>query len=67
MLRVKTTTQCRSRNELGGAKAQRRTASMTFLMLDRALELFSGIRFRTLFAGRLEAQAHCLRSGGLVP
>jgi hypothetical protein len=33
-------TQCRSRDELGGAKAQRRAASMTFMMLGRALELF---------------------------
>ena len=41
MLRGKTTTPCRSRDELGGAKAQRRTASMTFEMLGPALELFA--------------------------
>jgi hypothetical protein len=41
MLRGKSTTQCRSRGELGGAKAQRRTASMTFTMLGPALELFT--------------------------
>jgi hypothetical protein len=40
MLRGKTTTQRRLRDELGGAKAQRRTSSMTFMMLGRALELF---------------------------
>jgi hypothetical protein len=40
MFRGKTMTQCRSRDELGGAKAQRRAASMTFMMLGRALELF---------------------------
>src|SRR4030095_6463216 len=39
--------QCQSRDELGGAKAQRRTASMTFMMLGCALEFFPGIRFRT--------------------
>ena len=33
--------QCRSRDEIGGAKAQRRTASMTFRMLGRALKLFT--------------------------
>jgi hypothetical protein len=37
----KTTTECRSRDELGGAKAHRRTVSMTFMMLGRTLELFS--------------------------
>ena len=40
MLQGKTTTQRPSRDELGGAKAQRRTASMTFMMLGRTLELF---------------------------
>jgi hypothetical protein len=40
MLRGRTPIQCRSRDELGGAKAQRRTASMTFMMLGSALELF---------------------------
>src|SRR5262249_2371802 len=29
------------RDELGGAKAQRQTAAMTFMMLGRALELFT--------------------------
>jgi hypothetical protein len=41
MLRGKTTISCRSGDELGGAKAQRRTSSMTFMMLGRALELFT--------------------------
>jgi hypothetical protein len=41
MLGAKTTTQCRLRDELGGAKAQRRAASMTFMILGRALELFT--------------------------
>jgi hypothetical protein len=40
-VRGKTTTECRSRDELGGAKAHRRTVSMTFMMLGRTLELFS--------------------------
>ena len=31
-----------TRDELGGAKAQRRTLSMTFMMLGRTLELFTG-------------------------
>jgi hypothetical protein len=46
-LRGNTTTQCRLRDELGGAKAQRRTASMTFMMPGCALQLFPGIRFKT--------------------
>ena len=33
-------TPCRSRDELGGAKALRRTAAMTFGVLGLALELF---------------------------
>ena len=41
MLRGKTATPCRSRDELGGAKTQRRIASMTFMTLGRALELFT--------------------------
>jgi hypothetical protein len=48
MLRGRTTTPCRSRDELGGAKAQRRTASMTFGMLGPALELFSRYRLQNL-------------------
>jgi hypothetical protein len=45
-------TQCRSRDEIGGAKAQRRAASMTFMMLGRALELFTGYLLQSL---RLQA------------
>ena len=41
MRQGKTTTPCRARDELGGAKAQRRTASMTFMILGPALELFT--------------------------
>jgi hypothetical protein len=33
-------TRCRSRGELGGAKAQRRASSKTFMVLSRSLELF---------------------------
>jgi hypothetical protein len=44
MLRGKTTTLCRSRDEPGGAKAQKRKASMTFKVLGGALELLTGIR-----------------------
>src|SRR4030095_8264417 len=47
MRRGKTTTQRRSWDELGGAKAQRRTASMTFMMLGRALEWFTEICSRS--------------------
>src|SRR4030095_3731954 len=40
-------TRRRSWDELGGAKAQRRTASMTFMMLGRALEWFTEICSRS--------------------
>jgi hypothetical protein len=40
MLRGETTT-VDQRDELGGAKAQRRTASMTIMVLGHALELFT--------------------------
>ena len=41
--------QCRSRDELGGAKAQRRTVSMTSLVLGSALAFFSGVRSTNSF------------------
>ena len=41
-------TPCRSRDDLGGAKAQRRTDSMTFMMLGRALTLFTGYLLQNL-------------------
>ena len=44
MLQGKPTTQCRSRDELGGAKAQRRTVSMTSLVLGSVLAFFPGAR-----------------------
>jgi hypothetical protein len=66
-LRGKTTTECRSRDEPGGAKAQRRTVAMTFMMLSRALELFSRHLLQILrLQAASKAQAYCLRSGGLV-
>ena len=34
-------TPCSSRGELGGAKAHRRTASMTFMVLGLALEFYT--------------------------
>src|SRR5439155_26410291 len=67
MVRGKTTTLCRSRDEPGGVKAQRRTASMPSLVLGSALAFSQAFAAVTQFAGRSKAQAHCLRSGGLAP
>src|SRR5207237_2759712 len=68
MVRGKTTTLCRSRDEPGGVKAQRRTASMPSLVLGSALAFFPRHSLQQLsLQGRSKAQAHCLRSGGLVP
>jgi hypothetical protein len=55
------------RDEPGGAKARRRTGSMTFMMLGWAVELFTGSAPELGFAGAFKAEAYCLRSGGLVP
>jgi hypothetical protein len=52
MLREKTTTQRRSRDELGGAKAQKRTASTPFLVLGSVFAFFPG---RSLQQSSLQA------------
>ena len=58
MLRGKTVTLCRSRDKLGGEKAQKRTGSMTFMVLGRALELFHRSPLQNL--GRQAASRHRL-------
>ena len=64
MLRGKPTTQCRSRDEHGGAKAQRGTASLTSLVLESELALFPRRSLHNFqFAGRLKVEAHCLILG----
>src|SRR6266496_1074405 len=52
MVRGKTTTLCRSRDEPGGVKAPRRTASMPSLVLGSALAFFPR---RSLQSLRLQA------------
>jgi hypothetical protein len=46
-----------SRGELEGAKAHRRTASMTFKVLGLALEFFTRVAPELRFAGHLKAKA----------
>jgi hypothetical protein len=66
------------KDEIGGAKACRRTVSMTFMMLGRALELFSrywlqilrlqaASRYQPNFRQRRISLRLSLRPGGLVP
>src|SRR5207249_88846 len=67
MVRGKTTTLCRSRDEPGGVKAQRRSFNAVFGAWLGARIFSQAFAAVTQFAGRSKAQAHCLRSGGLAP
>jgi len=56
-----------SRGEPGGAKAQKRCVSMSFMVTARRSHFFQASAPENPLAGRTQAQVHCLRSGGLAP